>query len=318
MKRTLLTMLSLCIALLSFGQTDWSKVDFTSEYKGKVKIGGAASKALKENKTFVNAFTVSQATLMKGSETTATKGVFSEVSLAGIDNDLYQKMVDELYQSFIQELEEAGLDITSGDEFIASDLVQNNLSKIKKNEIIGPIGNNTMIEGKKKVTEGAMPGYGAWAVTADVTFFPKNVNVYTNDSYLQVGNFFMKPAPKEKTNLLSVKYYVAFASFDGKKGYKDISLATNPVLSVSVNVQLTTVNLSGNEISYSKMPIWGSSDWSEGIVKGKDNRSDAEFLGLALSADYEITADPEKYISEVKAIISNLQKDIISGIKSSL
>jgi hypothetical protein len=318
MKKTIILLVSFCVTLSSFGQKDWSKVNFTDDYKGKVKISGAASKALKNNKTFVNAFTVSQATLMTGSKTTSTKGVFSEVSLAGIDNGLYQVMVDELYQNFIQELKEVGLDITSGEEFIASDFVQKRLAKIKKNELIGPIGNKTMVEGKKKITEGSIPGYGAWAVTSDVTFFPKDVNVYTNDSYLQVGNFFMKPAPKEKTNLLSVRYYVAFASFEGKRGYKDISLATNPVLSVSVNVQLTTTNLSGNEISYSKMPVWGSSNWSQGIVKGKDNKNTAEFLGLARSAEYEITADPEKYISELKAIITNLQKDIVSGIKSKL
>lgn len=318
MKKVIIALSVLLITGFTFGQNDWSKVDFTKDYKGKVKLGGAAIKSLKNNKTFVNAYMVRQATLMKGSQKSATKGVFSEVSLAGIDNEQYQEMVNELYKTFVNELTSLGLNITSGEEFIESDYVQGRMSKIKKSEMIGPVGDNTMIEGKMKITDGAIPGYGAWAVTTDVTFLPEDVSVYTNDSYLQVGNFFMKPASKQEINLLSVKYYVAFAAFDGKRGYKDISVATKPVLSVSVNVQLTTANLSGNEISYSKMPVWGSAEWSEGIVKGKDNKNASEFLGLARSAEYEITANPEMYISEVKAIIENLQKDIVNGIKDKM
>ena len=54
------------------------------------------------------------------------------------------------------------------------------------------------------------------------------------------------------------------------------------------------------------------------MEKTRDNKSDADFFGLARSAGYEINANSDAYIKEVNAIISHLQKDIIKGIKSEL
>lgn len=318
MKTKVLFLLLLFLSGFVFAQKDWSKVDFSKEYKGKFKIGGASAKSLKNNKTFVNSYTVSQATTMKGSEKSATKAIFSEVSLGGVSNESYQEMVDELYQVFVDELNAAGLQVTEGEEVVASDFVKDKVSNNKKDENIGSVGENTMYEGKKKITEGSMPGYRVWAVHNDVSFIPRNKIIYSTSNLIKSGNFYGKLASKENVNLLSVAYQVTFASFDGGRGYKDIKLSTNPVVAVSVSVSLITPNGAFNKIFYDKLPAWGSADWSEGIEKSKDNKSTAEFLGLARSAEYEVTADSQKYLGEVKAIIGNLQKDIVKNIAASL
>ncbi len=319
MKSTILFLACVLFASASlFGQTDWSKVDFTKKYKGTFKIAGASAKSLKNNKTFVNGYTVSQATTMKGSESSATKAVFSEVSLGGLDNASYQQMVNELYQDLMKELKGAGLKVTEGEDVMASSFVQDKMGKDKKDQQIGPMGTNTMYEGKKKITDGNMPGYRVWAVFNDVSFIPQNKIVYTTSNYVTSGNFYQKLATKENINLLSIGYNVTFASFDGGRGYKDIKLATKPVVAVSVTVMLVTPNGSYNKVFYNKMPVWGSDKWSEGIEKGKDNKNTAEFLGLARSAEYEITANSDKYLDEVRAIITSLQKDVVKGIKGSL
>jgi hypothetical protein len=315
-----LFLLAFFLVILSnptFTQVDWSQVDFKEAYNRKFKLSGGAVKSLKENPTFVNGYKVGQATLMTGSNTSAKSAVSSEISLGGMDNEKYQEMVNELYSDFERELKQLGLNLTDGKDVIESKEAQKQLNKAKKDDVIGPIGNQTIMDGKKKISEGAMPGYGAWAVTADASFYPENVYVYTDDSHVQVGHF-MKVASNTMTNLLSVKYYVSFASFDQNRGYKDISVETKPVLAVAVNVQLTPANLSKAELTYAKMPIWGSADWSEGMTKGKDNKNTAEVLGLARSAEYQVTANPEKYIEEVRSIISSLQKDIVEGIKEQL
>lgn len=97
-----------------------------------------------------------------------------------------------------------------------------------------------------------------------------------------------------------------------------IKLSTEPNLAVSVKVSLHTADGGWAQIYYKDMPVWGGGEWSEGIGKTKDNKSTAEFLGLARSAEYQIQANQEAYLAEVRAIISNLQKDIVKGIKAEL
>lgn len=318
MKTKILLLASILVSGFVFGQKDWSKVDFADEYKLKVKIGGRSSKMLKNNKTFVNAYTISQATTMKGNERGATKSVFSEVALSGIDNEAYQAMVDELYQKLQVELENAGLQLSDGSEVFASDYVQKRIRKDKNSEFIINTGENPAYEGKMKITDGAILGYGAWAVTRDVSFPPRNKNRYFTTNRVTSGLFYQNASKDSETNLLELHFYVAFANFDGGRGYKDIKLETEPVLSVNAEVQLITPNGAFNEVYFKKLPAWGSKEWSEGIEKGKDNKHTAEFLGLARSAEFEITANSEKYLSEIKSLIEKLQKDIVSGIKSEL
>lgn len=317
MKAKILMIFSIFLTLSVLAQKGWDDVDFSDEYKAKFKIKGGTAKALKKNKTFVNGYTISQATTMKGSEKTASKAVYSEVSLSGLENEAYQEMADELYREFIDALQAAGLQVTDGEDVMASDYVKDRIAKDKNDEYIGSTGDNPAYDGKKKITEGAIPGYGVFGVLNDVSFPPRNKNIYLTSSIIKSGNFYGKLAQKEEFNLLEVHYYVSFATFDGGRGYKDIKLATEPNLAVSVSVSLVTSGGWG-EITYKDMPVWGGSDWSEGIGTTKDNKSDAEFLGLARSAEYQIEANQEKYLSEVKAIISNLQKDMVEGIKAEL
>lgn len=304
------------MAAALFAQKDWSTVDFTKEYKGKVKMNKASAESLKNNKTFVNGYTISQATVMKGSEKSATNAVYSEVSLGGLNNDDFQQMVDELYKEFMQKLADAGMKPTEGDDVMASEFVQAKLAKAKKDEYIGSTGDSPARDGKKKIQEGSIPGYGAWAVIRDVTFPPRNKNIYQTSNIIKSGNFYLKLAANEGYNLLSVNFYITFASFNGGKGYKDVKLSTQPVMSVSANISL--INASGGScwVNYEKLPVWASGDWAEEFVKGKDNQSDAEFFGLARSAEYQITANSEKYLAEARSIISNLQNDIVKLLSS--
>jgi len=318
MKTTILLFASILVSGFVFGQKDWSNVNFADEYKLKVKIGGKSSKLLKSNETFVNEYTVSQATTMKGNERSATKGVFSEVAISGIDNEAYQEMVDELYQNLVKELESAGLQVSNGEKVLSSDYAQKRLKKDKNNEFVGTTGDNPAFEGKMKFTDGAILGYGAWAVTRDVSFPPSNKNRLVSDNRVTSGLFYQNASKDSEVNLLGMHFYVAFANFDGGRGYKDIKLETEPVLSVNAEVQLITPNGAFNKVFFKKLPAWGSKEWSEGIEKGKDNKHMAEFLGLARSAEFEITANSEKYLSEVKSLIGKLQKDIVDAIEAEL
>jgi hypothetical protein len=304
--------------LLSFStlqaQTDWATVDFSKEYKVDAKIGGGVAKSLTTNGTLVNGYSIGQAIVMKGSETSATAGVHSEASLYGISREDYQKMVDELYAQLIADLEEAGVKMTNGEDLLASKYVQKQLSKANKDHYIGSTGSNPSYEGSKRIDEGSMPGYAAWAVLNDISFPPTNVNRYITASRIY-GNFY-QAAADQGFNIMFVNFKVTFATFDGGKGYKDVKLATKPVIAVKATVTIVSPKGAGY-LSYKK-DVWGGVDWVKEMGKVKDNESSAEFFGLARSVDYAVTANSEAYLAEVKAIISNLQKDIVKNIKSSL
>lgn len=316
-KCTILT-LGILLGVQSWAQTDWSKVDFTKDYKGHFKIGGASAKSLKKNKTFVAGYTLHQATVMKGSQSSATKSVFSEVSLGGLSNDAYQQMVDNLYKQLMQDLDAAGLQTTEGEDVLETSFVKNQAAKGKKDIHIGSTGSQTAYEGKAPAIGGGIAGYQVLFVKRDVSFQPRNKNIYQNSNLISSGNFYQKLCTKENYNLLLMDFKVTFAYFDGGRGYKDVKLATKPAMAISVTVSLITPNGAINKAYYTKLPVWGNEGWSDGINKTKDNKNDSEVFGLARSADYEITANSNKYITEVSAIISNLQKDMVKNIKAFL
>jgi len=317
MKTTLLILVSILITGSLIAQKNWDNVDYAKDYKRKVNISGSSAKSLKQNRTFIAGYTISQATYMKGSNTTATSGIHAKAGLGGLDNESYLLMVEELYREFVMELEAAGLEITDGEDVLATEFVQAKIAKNKKDEFIGSTGNNPIEEGKKKVSDGSIPGYGAWAVHRDVSFQPRNKNIYQTTNILKWGNFNLKLAAKEKCNLILINFYVSFASFDGSRGYKDIKLETNAVMAVSVRVSMFSASGGKTEIYYKDLPVWGGDDWNLGFNTTKNNASDAEAFGLALSTEYQISADPEKYMKEARSIIGNLQKDIVNGIKVS-
>jgi hypothetical protein len=321
--RPVLVILVMFIAGSSYAQNDWSTVDFTEEYKGNFKINGKTAKSLKQNKTFIAGYGVSQAIVMKGSATSSAlqsgnqKSVFAEASLEGVEKDAYQQMVDELYKEFIDGLSTEGITITDGEDVLATKYAQKKRAKGDKKDLIKNMGKNPSYEGEKAFDANSIYGYtaGAGAVLRDLTFPPQDKNVYLTTKKIY-GNFYQGLADTEGFNLMFVNFYVSFASFDGGNGYKDVKLSTKPI--VSVRTTVTLINPKGYaDISYNK-EVWGSTDWVAEMGKTKDNQLGAEFWGLARSTDYSIVANSDPYLSEVRSIISNWQKDIIKGIKGAL
>lgn len=312
MKKLTITLLTLALlmAFQSHAQKDWSNVDFSKEYDATFKINGKTSKSLTSNKTFVRSYEIGQATLMKGSETSSalqsgsSKTVYSRATLVGINQDDYQQMVDDLYKELMDGLTSAGFKMTDGADVVASAYAKKQLAKGSDKIHIGSTGSSPTYEGKKPVDSNSIFGYnaGAGAVLKDVTFPPRDKNIYVTKKKIY-GNFYQYLADKEGYNLLSINFYVSFAAFDGGHGYKDVKLSTQPVLSLKSAITLTNPKGYGY-ISYKK-DIWASNDWAKDIRKIK-------------SGEYEIVADSDAYIAEVKTIISNLQKDIINNIKASL
>lgn len=316
MKTGITILLSLIISVSTFAQKDWSKVNFADDYKRKVKINGGFAKSLKSNPTFITNYQLHQATVMKGSETTATTGVYADIAISGLDQEAYQKLADEMYNELIEELKAAGINVVNGEALFKTKTAQKKLSNVKKGEVMGNTGDNPAYEGKMKIQNGAIIGYGAWAVTRDLSFPPSNTNILYTDNPVKAGPFFMNLAKKGNTNIIHVDFYISFATFDGGRGYKDISIEANPVIAVNMRVQMWAPNGSANYIEYKKLPVWGSDDWATGISKTGEN--DGSAFGLSSSASFQVNADADKYMQETKSIILNLQKDMVKGLKEEL
>jgi len=300
--KTLITSLTILICIVSStvtAQTDWSKVDFTKKYKGTFKISGSSIKSLKANPTFINSYQIIQFTTMKGSNVSHSKGsaVFSEVSLTGIDMDAYHTMVSELHNDMAQRLTNAGLTITNGDGALATEYALKQISKAGNQEQIGNTGDNPVTQGKNLLL-----------------FQPKNTNVYYTDNLIKSGVFLQKLSEKGSFNLFLVKYTISFAYFKDGNGYKSINLSTEPLLSLHVTVTMITPNGSYNKLYYSKLPVVDDGNWSEGIFTTKERNG--EYWGLSNSSDYQISANSDKYLSALKAMIIAVQTDIEKGIKS--
>ncbi len=321
LKLSFIALITIALSLQVTAQKDWSKVNFSKEYKRNVNIKGGPAKLLAKNKTFIAGYTISQATEMKGSETSSAlqsgnmKSVFAEAELGGINREDYQQMVDKLYQSLVKELKTVGLNITNGDEIIASAYAQKQLAKGDDKIFIGSTGANPSYEGKRKIKDGTILGYPTGTIIRDLSFPATNTNIYAT-SKLVYGNFYQKLVESEACNLLFVNFKITFAYFDGGKGYKSVKLDTKPAIAVKATIGLINAK-GGGQIAY-KDDVWGSDTWVKEMGKTKDNQGAADFFGLARSADYAIIANSDAYLNELSSIISNLQKDIVAGLKESL
>ena len=306
----------LFISSACWAQSDWNKVNIADEYKLKVKMKGAADKSFRKHPTFLNRYTIHQATDMKGSERTASNAVYSEVSLTGISQQQYQDMVNRLYDKWEKELSNIGLQITDGAKVMQCKATQKIKKKDKDKDVVTHTGTMGPVPGKRKLMDGMILGYGANAVTRDLSFFPHNQNTLYTDRKVY-GNFFYKVAKDAEVNLIETNFFVSFANFDGGRGYKDIKLETKPV--ICVNASITITHPKGyTTVFYKKAPIWGGDDWSEGVFKSKDNKGAATYWGLARSVDYQMKANSNAYLKEVEAIIEAWQKDIATGLKAEL
>lgn len=290
---------------------NWSNVDFVKEYKIKAKIPGAVGKSLSQNPTFINDFYLVQASLMKGSSQAGTLqkqgvgSVFSEVELGGISKEALQKLVEELYQEFTTELKNAGLNVVDGSQLLESKYAQS--KKDDKNSMVGKASSEPVFD-KVSFTTGS-------DIREQYIFRPDGKMVYTTWKKIP-ANFYQKLSTQEKTNLISIGYTIRFASFDGQHvGLSKNRLETAAAISIVPSIMI--VNPKGS-FSWIKVgeSIWGNNGWAEGLVKTSSR--DGSYFGLSSSADYAVAANEGQYISELKSIVSNLQKSIVGVLKENM
>jgi len=308
----------------SYEQDNWSNVDFSKKYKANFKLKGKTVKQLKKHKTFVNNFEVKQAIVAKGSERSSVlqpgdpKAIYSDAGLVGIQKNAYQQMVNRLYNQFVKGLVDIGLEVTNGDEVLDLPYVKKQVAKGKKSTIVGNTGNDPGYEGKRKVGYDRIEGYGGeGAVKNDYSIPPQNVNRCITTNLIKSGFFYGKIA-NEGFNLLNVRYYVNFVSFNARSSYKSIGLETTPVISVNVVIDYYGPKDALQTFTYQKTIFSTNTSWIKNVRKVKDNSSDAAFFGFAPSFGYEIEADSDAYIAELESILTNLQKDIIKNLKNGL
>ena len=104
--------LILCILISGniFAQKNWDNYNFEKENKRKVTVKSSSAKSLKTNKSLIARYEIGQAIFMKGTQRSSrSSDLFSKISLGGLNNENYQKMVDELYLEFEKELTNIGL-----------------------------------------------------------------------------------------------------------------------------------------------------------------------------------------------------------------
>lgn len=289
-------------------KTKWENVDFFDKYKGKIKVPGSAKKNLSGNPSFIRDYAIGNAMVMKDSEKNAKGSVFAEVLFGGIPQEPFQNMVEELYQQFSDELSDAGLTVSDGDQLLQSEWALKKADQ--KGSWIGKTGSDPIHEKGKLMDGGIITGFGVWGVKEAVYFRPVNKNVYMTDKKVY-GTFYSNLSAKNGVNLIAVYYNITFASFDGGRGYNTSKLTIQPNLTIQ-----PTIVIDGVTITFRDLPIWGNNDWSLGIVETDLDKLD--YFGLATSGEYAIKADADKYITEVKAIISNFQKDLIHALKEEL
>ena len=306
-----LIILLVLLAIQSQAQTDWSTVDFTKAFKAKSKIPGSATKSLQTNPVFVNDYYLTQASLMKGSSHAGTiqkqgvKSVFAEAALAGVSPEALQALIEELYGLFVADLKSIGLNVTDGNNVMQSKYV---LSKAQKKNVMIGKSDGQYIYDKSPAID--MSGSD---IKEQYIFRPKDNNVFT--TFKIPGTFYQNLAAKEKINLISIGYVVRFAQFKGThSGTSKNTLTTTAGLMITPVITLTNPKGSFAWITYDKN-IYGNNDWSKGLIK--TGSRDGSALGLSSSADYAIDADQEKYLNELKMLITYLQKDIVKQLKAS-
>jgi hypothetical protein len=309
-KITLLLMLTIATIGLN-AQTDWSKIDIAKKYKAVTKISGGVAKSLKNEPTFLNDYTITQASLMKGKSQSGMMqkqgvgSVFAEASLAGVSAEALQKLIDEMHSQFVKDLEAIGLKISDGQSVI--DNANSSGKGDRKNSMIGKT------DGKPIYVQN-----GLLDNTPDIKeqniFRPADKNVFLTWARIP-GNFYNNEAKKANVNLISVDYLVRFADFEGSKSMTRNSLTTGPGLTVLPRVSLINPKGAWGSITFNK-EVEGNNDWSKGLVE-TDSR-DGSFWGLSSKGEYSIHADEAKYIAELRAIILNTQRAIVAQIKASL
>jgi len=302
----------LCVLpLLTLAQDkDWEAVDFVDDYKVKYKISGGAAKELMKNPTFINDYSISQATLMKGSsqpgtlQKQGTGAVFAEAVLGGVSKEAFQAMVEECHEHFKSQLEAIGFNLTDGKDVVNSKFAQK--KKGKKKTLIGQTPDEPIFE---KI--GFIQGSDIKEV---LHFRPKNQ--YVAASWKDVSTIVFRLSGKADVNTISINYKVRFANFEGiKKGLSENILKTQAGLSIIPTIEI--INPKGKKsMVFVKKRIYGGNSWAKGMVKTSEK--DGDWLGLSSSADYALAADSDAFIRELKSIIIAFQNDLIKGLEEEI
>lgn len=312
MKRLIQLSLILCIfSTLTIAQEkDWDAVNFVEDYKINYKISGGAAKLLMDKPTFINDYSISQATLMKGSsqegtlQKQGTGSVFAEAALGGVSKEEYQQMIEECYQHFKSQLETIGFKLTDGKRVVNSKYAQK--KKGKNKTLIGKTPDEPIFQ-KVSFVQGS-------DIKEVLHFRPKNQ--YVAASWKDVSTIVFRLSGKEDVNTFSINYVVRFANFEGiKKGLSENTLNTKAGLSIVPTIEIN--NPKGKKsMVFAKKRIYGGNSWAKGMVKTSER--DGDWLGLSSSADYALAADSEAFIQELKSIIMAFQNDLIKGMQKEM
>jgi len=298
------------IGVVLNAQTDWSKVDFIKQYKVQTKMPGGVAKSFRENPTYVNDYYINQASLMKGSsqpgimQKQGVGAVFSEVALGGVSAEALQKLIDELHAQFIEELKGIGLNIVDGKAIVEAAMADGKGEK--KNQIVGMTDGQPVYD-KVSIMEGS-------TIKEQNIFRPNQKYVYMTNAKIP-GNFYQKVSKNENVNMISIGYTIGFASFEGSKTMSKNRLTTTAGLSITPTIYIVNPKGLFAWITFNK-PVEGNNDWSKGLEE-TDSR-DGSYWGLSSKGEYSLSADEAKYVAELKAIVSNLQKDLAAHIKAEI
>ena len=299
------------LPLLTIAQEkDWDAVDFVDDYKIKYKISGGAAKELMKNPTFINDYSISQATLMKGSSQPGTLqkqgvgAVFAEAALGGVSKEAFQKMIEECHQHFKSQLEAIGFNLTDGQDVVNSKFAQK--KKGKKRTLIGKTPDEPIFQ-KISFIQGS-------DIKEILHFRPRDQ--YVAASWKNVSTIVFRLSSKEDVNTIGINYEVRFADFEGiKTGLSKNTLETKAGLSIIPTIEIN--NPKGKKsMVFVKKRIIGGNSWAKGMVKTSER--DGDWLGLSSSADYALAADSEAFIQELKSIIIAFQNDLIKGLEKEL
>ena len=200
--------------------TNWDEIDIAKYWKIKMNVPGKMGKSLKDVPTFINNYSVFQATTMVGSASSSNNSsLFSGAALGGVSEKALQQLTNELYADWVTKLKAAGLNITEGNEVMNSEYVQ---SKKDDNKSVIKKGDGVHVYDKVNAMESVN-------VREHMMMWPEGANIAFNYSTTKSGLFSQNLCKKNDVNIMSVNFTIGFAEFDGDKGYKGkLYLTTKP------------------------------------------------------------------------------------------
>lgn len=318
MKKATLITLIIFLWAVGFAQKTYQEVDYGKIVKAKI---GSAKKVLKTKRIFISDFVVRQVTAVSASAqgfgglTGGSSKASVALALSGVRAGAYQKIVDDLYQEVVTELEDLGFEIMSDQEAVEA---FNRLNLGKK--IIA------------KPSEGE-PKYLTKKAEALAELRPSNkICIYRDQSRLNSGAEFLSDnADRKIGRKLSKELDAAVMTFEFRIGLAGIKTRNSVVTSISkvkaypmlmVTMESLIFGPRASEVGwiYTKKSIDGINYWVEnlgkkGMVKSVADGTRTGYMGWAKTEmTSPIIAREAEFLKEVKGILSNLDKQIIKSI----